>query len=88
MGLNQGPSIFNAEAPGAKRTPFQHMVDVCLEKNFQLGRVRPSVFFEAFNLLNGNAAIGIGGLYNSPTYGKITAILPPRIFRLGLSLNF
>jgi hypothetical protein len=64
------------------------MIDLRLEKNFQVGRMRPSVFFEAFNLLNGNTAIGIGGLYNSPTYNKTTAILPPRIFRLGVALNF
>ena len=88
VSLNQGRTSFNAEAPGAKRTPLQHMIDLRLEKNFQVGRMRPSVFFEAFNLLNGNTAIGIGGLYNSPTYNKTTAILPPRIFRLGVALNF
>ena len=26
--------------------------------------------------------------YASPTYDKITAILPPRIFRLGVGLSF
>jgi hypothetical protein len=86
--LSTGPTTFNAETPGAKRTPFQSMIDVRLEKSFQLGRTRPSVFFEAFNLLNSNTAIGIGSLYKSPTFDKITAILPPRILRLGVALNF
>ncbi len=88
VNLSTGPTTFNAEAPGAKRTPFQSMIDVRLEKNLQVGRVRPSVFFEAFNLLNSNTAIGIGALYKSPTFDKTTAILPPRIFRLGVALNF
>ncbi len=86
--LNQGTSSFNAELPGTQRTPFQHMIDVRLEKRFQTGRFHPNVFLEVFNLLNANTAIGTGGLYNSPTYGKITAILPPRIFRVGVGLSF
>ncbi len=64
------------------------MLDVRVEKNFAVGRVRPSIFFEAFNLLNSNTAIGTGALFGSPTYGQTTAILPPRIFRVGLGLNF
>lgn len=86
--LPRGISSFNAEIPGSQRTPFQHMIDLRLEKRFQAGNLQPSVFFEAFNLLNANTAIGTGALWNSPTYGKTTAILPPRIFRLGVSLQF
>jgi len=86
--LNQGPTSFNAETPGTQRTPFQSMLDIRVEKNFAVGRVRPSIFFEAFNLLNSNTAIGTGALFGSPTYGQTTAILPPRIFRVGLGLNF
>ena len=86
--LNQGIMSFNAETPGAKRTPFQHMIDVRLEKSFLVGRIKPSVFFEAFNLLNSNTAIGIGAQVDSPTFNQITAILPPRIFRVGVALTF
>ena len=86
--LPRGISAFNSETPGSQRTPFQHMIDIRLEKRFQAGRLQPNVFFEAFNLLNSNTATGTGALYNSPTYGRTTAILPPRIFRLGVGLGF
>jgi hypothetical protein len=88
VNLSTGPTGFNGEIPGSKRTPFQHMVDVRIEKNILVGSVRPSIFFEAFNLFNANTAIGIGSQYASPTFDQITAILPPRIFRLGVGLNF
>jgi len=86
--LSTGPTSYNGEKPGGKRTPFQHMVDFRIEKNILVRGVRPCIFFEAFNLFNSNTAIGLGAQFGSPTYDQITAILPPRIFRLGVGLNF
>jgi len=86
--LNQGLSSFNGEKPGANRTPFQHLLDLRLEKNFTIGRFQPKLFLEAFNLLNSNTALGIGAKYNSPTYDEITSILSPRILRVGVGLTF
>jgi hypothetical protein len=88
VSLNQGLTSFNAEEPGADRTPFQHIIDLRLEKNFTIGRFQPRIFAEAFNLLNSNTALGIGAKYNTPTYDQITAILSPRILRLGIGLTF
>ena len=86
--LNQGSSGFNAEPQGSQRLPFQHLLDVRVEKRFQLKGYQPRVFFEAFNLLNSNDATGIGSLIGSPTYERITAIMPPRTLRVGLGLQF
>jgi hypothetical protein len=86
--LNQGMTGFAGEEPGAQRTPFQHLVDIRLEKMFEIGKVRPRVFFEVFNLFNTNTAIEIGSQYDSPTFEEITSILPPRILRIGFGLQF
>jgi len=86
--LSQGVTGFSAEEPGAQRTPFQHLIDIRLEKMFTIGKVQPRVFFEVFNLFNSNTAIGIGAQYDSPTYDQITAILSPRIMRVGVGFQF
>ncbi|MBN1224984.1 MAG: hypothetical protein JXB23_17175, partial [Candidatus Aminicenantes bacterium] len=86
--LNQGASSFSGELPGAQRTPFQHLIDLRIEKSFTVGKLRPRIFFEVFNLLNSNTAIEIGAQYDSPTYEEITAIIPPRILRLGVGIQF
>lgn len=86
--LGQGTLSFNGEKPGSQRLPFQHIVDIRVEKNFIFRNIRPKIFLEAFNLLNGNTALSIGNLYGSPTFTKTTAILPPRIFKLGIGFAF
>jgi len=86
--LNQGLSGFGGEIPGSQRTPFQHLVDIRLEKMFRIGNVMPKVFFEVFNLFNANTAIEIGSQYDNPTYGQTTAILSPRILRMGVGFQF
>jgi hypothetical protein len=86
--LNQGASGFNAEPQGSQRLPFQHLLDLRLEKRFRKNRYQPRVFFEAFNLLNSNDATGIGSAIGTPSYNKITSILPPRTLRIGFGLQF
>lgn len=88
VSLNQGTTTFPAEKPGAQRTPFQHLIDLRIEKNFTVGRFQPRLFAEAFNLLNSNTALGIGSVYGTSSYDQITAIISPRIFRLGIGLSF
>jgi len=86
--LNQGLNYFSGELPGAQRTAFQHLIDLRIEKSFVAGKIQPRIFFEVFNLLNANTAISIGAQNDSPTYNQITAILPPRILRVGVGLQF
>jgi len=88
VSLNQGTLTFNAEEPGAQRTPFQHLIDLRLEKNFTMGRFQTRLFAEVFNLTNSNTALGIGSIYGTSSYDEITSILSPRILRVGLGLSF
>lgn len=86
--LNQGNVDVNAEMQGSSRYPFQHLVDMRLEKRFEAAQFMPRVYFEAFNLLNSNTAKLIGRQFGNPTLGKATELLQPRIFRVGLGLSF
>jgi hypothetical protein len=83
-----GFGTFRGEAPGSQRTPFMHRIDMRVEKSFNLGKIRPNVFAEAYNLLNSNTAIQVGDTYGNPYYEKAMMIMPPRIFKLGLGLRF
>ncbi|HPW17560.1 MAG TPA: TonB-dependent receptor [Candidatus Aminicenantes bacterium] len=88
VNLNQGLTSFYGEIPGSQRTPFQHLLDVRLEKTFRAGRFQPKAFVEVFNLTNANTALGIGATLGTATYGQITSILPPRTVRLGVGTSF
>ena len=83
-----GFGTFRGEPPGSQRTPFMHRIDLRLEKSFNIGKIRPNVFAEAYNLLNSNTVIQVGDTYGNPYYEKAMMIMPPRIFKLGLGLRF
>jgi hypothetical protein len=86
--VRQGTLTLNGEELGSNRLPFQHLVDLRIEKNLNFGNFRSRVFMEVYNLLNSNADISRGTLYGSPTFLKATAILPPRILKLGVGFEF
>jgi len=78
----------NMEPLGASRDPDQHVVNVKAARPIQLGGSRRlSLSFEVFNLFNVNTATTIRYV-SSSTYGAISAILPPRIARVGLEFSF
>ncbi len=58
-----------------------------LEKVQRLKFGEFSFQFDLFNALNTNAATNISAR-SGPTYGRITAIVPPRIARLGVTYSF
>ena len=76
------------EPLGAQRDPDQHVVNVRAAKSLRLGADRRlSLAFDVFNLFNVNTATTIRYV-SSSTYGAISAILPPRIARIGAEITF
>ena len=76
------------EPLGASRDPNQHVLNLRASRPVQLGgQRRLSLSFEAFNLFNANTATTIRYV-SSSTYGAISAILPPRIARVGVEFSF
>jgi hypothetical protein len=76
------------EPLGSERLPSTKLVSLRAEKRFQLsGSRRLAVQFDVYNALNANDATGMS-FRSGPTYGQITAILPPRVARFGFSYAF
>jgi hypothetical protein len=63
-------------------------LDLRLTKIFQLGpRVRLQANLDAYNALNGSAALGVITPFG-PSWLKPTSILDPRIIQFGGQLSF
>jgi hypothetical protein len=76
------------EELGAQRDPAQHVVNIRAMRPIQLGGGRRlSLSMEVFNLFNVNTATTVRYV-SSSTYGAISAILPPRIARVGAEFTF
>ncbi len=96
--LNQGRVTFYAEPRGANHYDLATLLDVRLEKVFNLAeRYRLGVILDCFNVLNAdtvtNWATRIGydyipGEYQSTQGHELYDIVTPRQFRLGLRLMF
>jgi hypothetical protein len=86
-GLNQGPDPVQAIPNGRSRFTYTLTVDARLEKGFKIGATRAAVVVEAFNLLNTanevEEDVTTGSLFRT-----VTAVQPPRAFRLGARLDF
>ena len=80
--------VLRMEPLGARRLPAQHLLNFRLEKRQRLARYGQASFqFDLFNMLNTNAATALTTRSGS-SFGRITAIVPPRIARLGLTYQF
>lgn len=76
------------EALGASRDPAQHVVNVRAMKPIRLsGAKKLALSFEIFNMFNVNTATTVRYV-SSSTYGAISAILPPRVARIGAEFTF
>jgi hypothetical protein len=73
---------------GTERLPDNNLVDLSIRKNFQFGdRFRFSPNMDIFNLMN-KATIQ-GRVTNiTGSYGRVSDILAPRMFRLGFKVDF
>jgi hypothetical protein len=73
---------------GTQRGPAIHAVNLRSSKQFSLGSGHRIAFdFDLFNLFNASAPITMG-FQSGPTFGYATAVVPPRIARLGIKYTF
>ena len=86
--LSYGSVRFLAEPLGTRRQDDIVITDVRVEKQFRLGGGRDiAAFFDVYNLFNSNPAQNLqwssGTAFNRPL-----SIVPPRLARLGVKVNF
>ena len=96
-------TVYEAESNTAYRTDNVTVLDAKIERRFRFGGRSLSPFLDAFNILNTNAAnigaqsgnsgrpevtLANGSRVRVQGFLRPTAIVPPRIFRIGARLNF
>jgi hypothetical protein len=85
--LNYGNVRILAEPIGTRRTDNLTIVDARIEKGIRLaGNRRIAGFIDAFNLLNANPEQTTS--WSSGTFLRPLSIVPPRIARLGMKLDW
>ncbi|NIM91435.1 MAG: hypothetical protein GTO17_10865 [Candidatus Aminicenantes bacterium] len=89
--LSQGREIINAEERGSTNYDPWYILDLRLEKSFQFGSALSISFFsDCFNLFNSGAVeevYTISSNQNKP-FGLEEEIIDPRIFRLGIKIEW
>ena len=88
-GLVQQTSLtLRMEELGAQQLDAVQLLNLRAGKRFEMpGPGRVTVSFDLYNALNANTATTVS-TRSGVTYGRITAILPPRVARLGLTYAF
>ena len=82
-----GSVVLNMEPTGAERYPTQRLLALRGEKRFKLGPTQAAVQFDVFNALNTNVATS-QTIQSGANFGKILAIIPPRVARVGVRFTF
>jgi hypothetical protein len=86
--LTQGTATLDAEPRGFTRLPSYTLLDLGLRKTIRLREsvsVKPNL--DLYNVLNADTIVSrITQL--GPTYGRVSAMIPGRMVRLGLDFNF
>lgn len=85
--LNQGPEPIQAIYNGDSRFSYVLTLDVRAEKGFAIGRKRVAAVVEVFNL-PGEAVEVEEKVVWDDTYRNTSATQPPRVFRLGVRVDF
>lgn len=76
------------EPYGASKLPTLTSVNYRASKRFSLSRtMKLELVADLFNALNANTVTS-QSIVSGPTYGAISAIVPPRIVRLGTTISF
>jgi hypothetical protein len=102
--LTQGNVTVNVEPPGGARLDAIIGVDARVSKVFRLGGRELEAMLDGFNLTNANTAYAVrtltgrinlregglqtGALINQPQFLSPTAIMRPRLLRLGIVFRF
>jgi hypothetical protein len=91
--LYQGGVTINAEKRGTYLLPSQHMLDIRLEKAFNVMNGQLGLQVDVYNVFNNNVTTGIGNLTNFDWFQRangqrVYSILGPRYVQLGLVYRF
>jgi hypothetical protein len=87
-GLRQLSTLtLRAEPIGSVRLPGVKLLNMRVAKQFTFNGQRVSIDADLYNALNANDATTMS-VASGPTYGRITAIVPPRVARIGFSYHF
>lgn len=75
------------EEPGAFRQEDTHIFDVRVSKTFRLGRTQFEGILDGFNMTNANNILATGVITGSDLNVPLR-IITPRVFRIGLKVDF
>jgi len=85
--LSYGSVRFLAEPIGARRQDAILITDLRVEKTQQFSGRNISVFFDLYNMFNANPAQNLQWS-SGTTWNRPLSVVPPRLARLGVKLNF
>ena len=91
--LWQGAVTINAEERGTYKLGDQHLLDVRIEKAFNIWRGQLGFQVDVYNVFNNNQTTGIGNVTNwdwfKTTAGqRVYSIMGPRYVQLGIIYRF
>ena len=84
-------SPLNFQAANKVHFEKTQLLDMGLQKTFTFrgGQNRVKVMFDGFNLLNTATILGYSSNNLSLTTNtRVSSIVPPRVFRIGMQINF
>ena len=85
--LSYGSVRFIAEPLGTRRQDAIFITDLRVEKTHQFGSRNFSLFFDLYNMFNGNPAQNVSSS-SGTAFLRPLSIVPPRLARIGAKLNF
>ena len=86
-GLGDYPATYTGPY-GSKRLDAQYILNLRIERGFQLGSVKATFSIDAFNVFNTNVTIDRVYDTSSSIYNQDIMITSPRIFRFGVRIDF
>jgi len=69
---------------GDNRPPALRTLDIRIDRECRIGRLKLVPCVDGFNVLNASTPLSIRPTQNAPNANQISAILPPRVIRLGI----
>jgi hypothetical protein len=85
--LNGGTFRIPAEPLAARRQDNINILDFRAEKTLKISIMSPAPFIDVYNVLNTNADQNVVWA-SGASFLRPTAIVPPRVARLGMKINW
>ena len=82
-----GTVTLRMEEFGATALPSLHTINLRVSKQLSIQRYRLQLQADMYNLLNVNTVTGLT-VASGPSYGQVTAFMPPRVLQFGASVSF